>query len=191
MSPIAQCAVRSPVRVHRVSAAAAGLTWWGAGVIACHYPNPRSPCPPRPRPYTRRSEVCLFRRATGVGQTRVGWRVEPGQRTCYDITRSVNTYDAPATRSNPWMKEYSASRLARIPHLQGQLPVAALDPGHRVHDLDWVPNSGHCILRGLARSVRALAGAHWTRQSTRSVAVGLVARLVKLWPVVPRESGRS
>ena len=36
-SPIAQWAVRSPARAYGVSAAAAGLTWWGAGVIACHY----------------------------------------------------------------------------------------------------------------------------------------------------------
>ena len=37
---IAQWAVRSPVRAYGVSAAAAGLTWWGAGVIACYYPRP-------------------------------------------------------------------------------------------------------------------------------------------------------
>lgn len=39
-SPIAQWAVRSSARAYGVSAAATGLTWWGAGVIACHYPRP-------------------------------------------------------------------------------------------------------------------------------------------------------
>ena len=39
-SPIAQWSVRSPARAYGVSAAAAGLTWWGAGVIACEYPRP-------------------------------------------------------------------------------------------------------------------------------------------------------
>ena len=39
-SPIAQWAVRSSARAYGVSAAAAGFTWWGAGVIACHYPRP-------------------------------------------------------------------------------------------------------------------------------------------------------
>ena len=39
-SPIAQWSVRSPAGAYGVSAAAAGLTWWGAGVIACHYPQP-------------------------------------------------------------------------------------------------------------------------------------------------------
>lgn len=39
-SPIAQWSVRSPARAYGVSAAAAGLTWWGAGVIACRYPRP-------------------------------------------------------------------------------------------------------------------------------------------------------
>ena len=38
-SPIAQWSVQSPGRASGVSAAAAGLTWWGAGVIACHYPR--------------------------------------------------------------------------------------------------------------------------------------------------------
>ena len=39
-SPIAQWSVRSPARAYGVSVAAAGLTWWGAGAIACHYPRP-------------------------------------------------------------------------------------------------------------------------------------------------------
>ena len=39
-SPIAQWAVRSPARAYAVNAGVTAATWWGAGVIACHYPGP-------------------------------------------------------------------------------------------------------------------------------------------------------
>ena len=38
-SPIAHWATRSAPRAYAVKAGVAGLTWWGAGVIACHYPQ--------------------------------------------------------------------------------------------------------------------------------------------------------
>ena len=37
---IAQWPVRPPARAYGASVVAAGLTWWPAGLIACHYPRP-------------------------------------------------------------------------------------------------------------------------------------------------------
>ena len=39
-SPLAQWAVGSPARAYAVKAGVTATTWWGAGVIACRYPQP-------------------------------------------------------------------------------------------------------------------------------------------------------